>query len=107
MDGFNDNKNILVMAATNRAEILDPALLRPGRFDRKINFNLPNRLERKDILSMYYNKYKICENVEKSDIIEKLSYNTFGNNVMIYKIYLMNLLLLQLEIIKIVSMKRV
>ena len=78
MDGFNDNKNILVMAATNRAEILDPALLRPGRFDRKINFNLPNRLERKDILSMYYNKYKICENVEKSDIIEKLSYNTFG-----------------------------
>lgn len=53
MDGFSDNNGILMIAATNRAELLDDALLRPGRFDRKVYVELPSMSARKDILSLY------------------------------------------------------
>ena len=53
MDGFESNDGIIVMAATNRADILDPALLRPGRFDRQINVNLPDVKGREQILRVH------------------------------------------------------
>ncbi len=53
MDGFEANEGIIVMAATNRADILDPALLRPGRFDRQINVNLPDVKGREQILKVH------------------------------------------------------
>lgn len=60
MDGFNSHKHeILVVAATNRIDVLDEALLRPGRFDRKIMINKPSHQGRIDILNVYLNKVKI------------------------------------------------
>ena len=53
MDGFDQNEGVIVMAATNRADILDPALLRPGRFDRQINVNLPDVKGREQILKVH------------------------------------------------------
>ncbi len=53
MDGFDENDGIIIMAATNRADILDPALLRPGRFDRQINVNLPDVKGREQILKVH------------------------------------------------------
>lgn len=53
MDGFEDSSGIIVIAATNKIEMLDEALLRPGRFDRRIFVSLPNKEERKDILNIY------------------------------------------------------
>ena len=56
MDGFSGNQNLFVLGATNRPEILDPALLRPGRFDRRIPVGLPDRKGREDILRLYAQK---------------------------------------------------
>ena len=56
MDGFSGNQNLFVLGATNRPEILDPALLRPGRFDRRIPVGLPDRRGREDILRLYAKK---------------------------------------------------
>jgi cell division protease FtsH len=53
MDGFTPNDNVIVMAATNRGDMLDPALVRPGRFDRRVTVNLPDLEERKFILSIH------------------------------------------------------
>ena len=53
MDGFETNSGIIVMAATNRADVLDPALLRPGRFDRKIVVDRPDLQGRKEILKIH------------------------------------------------------
>jgi len=53
MDGFEENDRIIVVAATNLASTLDPALLRPGRFDRKIEIPLPSTQERMDILKIH------------------------------------------------------
>jgi len=53
MDGFETNTNVIVLAATNRPDVLDPALMRPGRFDRKVVLDLPDREERKDILKIH------------------------------------------------------
>jgi cell division protease FtsH len=53
MDGFTQNDNVIVMAATNRGDMLDPALVRPGRFDRRVQVNLPDLEERKYILSIH------------------------------------------------------
>jgi len=53
MDGFEENDRIIVVAATNLASTLDPALLRPGRFDRKIEISLPNPKDRLDILKIH------------------------------------------------------
>lgn len=54
MDGFEQGENIIVLAATNRADVLDPALLRPGRFDRRVNIPLPDRPDRQAILELYF-----------------------------------------------------
>src|SRR5205085_3054935 len=53
MDGFTPNDNVIVMAATNRGDMLDPALIRPGRFDRRVQVNLPDLEERKFILNIH------------------------------------------------------
>ena len=53
MDGFKENKGVIVVGATNRVDILDPALLRPGRFDRQVTVNLPDRLGRISILKVH------------------------------------------------------
>lgn len=68
MDGFKQNKNITFFAATNRAELLDKALLRPGRFDRHIDIKLPNKASRLEIAKYYINNLKI-----KKDIVDKVS----------------------------------
>jgi cell division protease FtsH len=53
MDGFDGNENVIVLAATNRPDVLDEALVRPGRFDRKIEIPLPSLSEREEILVFY------------------------------------------------------
>ncbi|GIT69847.1 MAG: hypothetical protein Ct9H300mP27_09510 [Chloroflexota bacterium] len=55
MDGFETNTNIIVIAATNRPDILDPALLRPGRFDRRVTLDLPDVTGRQAILKVHSN----------------------------------------------------
>jgi ATP-dependent Zn protease len=59
MDGIEENKNIIVIGATNREDLLDQALVRPGRFDYKIHVELPNKLERINIFNLYLKKYVI------------------------------------------------
>ena len=54
MDGFEQGENVIVLAATNRADVLDPALLRPGRFDRRVTINLPDRQDRLAILKVHF-----------------------------------------------------
>jgi len=54
MDGFEQGSNVIVLAATNRADVLDPALLRPGRFDRRVNIALPDRKDREAILKVHF-----------------------------------------------------
>jgi cell division protease FtsH len=63
MDGFNENTNIIVLAATNRIDILDDALLRPGRFDRRINVDLPDWKGRFDILKVHCRGKPLAEDV--------------------------------------------
>lgn len=63
MDGFPQNSGVIVIAATNREEVLDPALIRPGRFDRRINVSLPDRKGREDILSIHALSKPLCDNV--------------------------------------------
>jgi cell division protease FtsH len=64
MDGFADNSGIVVISATNRPDVLDPALLRPGRFDRQIIVNLPDINGREAILNTHANKVKMAPNVD-------------------------------------------
>ena len=59
LDGFEDNHNVIVMAATNRPDVLDPALLRPGRFDRQVVVDIPDLNGRHDILKIHTKKIKI------------------------------------------------
>ena len=80
MDGFNSNEKVLIMAATNRSDVLDKALLRPGRFDRIVNFELPNLEERKDIMNLYYDKYKISDKIDRNKLIDNLSKQTYSFN---------------------------
>jgi len=54
MSGFNEKEGIIIMAATNRLDILDEALLRPGRFDRHIEVNLPDVVAREKILNLHF-----------------------------------------------------
>ena len=63
MDGFDSNKNVITFAATNRPELLDPALLRPGRFDRKITVDLPTMKDRQDLFNYYLNKLKMDKSI--------------------------------------------
>ncbi|HIH2762963.1 MAG TPA: ATP-dependent zinc metalloprotease FtsH [Candidatus Azoamicus sp.] len=63
MDGFSENTGIIIIAATNRPDVLDPALLRPGRFDRQISVNLPDLKGRVDILKVHIKKVPIDKDV--------------------------------------------
>lgn len=64
LDGFDTNSGVIVLAATNRQDILDKALLRPGRFDRQIYFDLPNFKERRDIFKIHIKGIKLGENID-------------------------------------------
>ena len=64
MDGFDENDGIIVMAATNRADILDNALTRPGRFDRKINIGLPDKEGRQQILDVHLKNKDVCDDID-------------------------------------------
>lgn len=64
MDGFEQGQNVIVLAATNRADVLDPALLRPGRFDRRVNIGLPDRKDREAILKTHFKKKPVAKNVD-------------------------------------------
>ena len=68
MDGFANDTGIIVIAATNRPDMLDAALLRPGRFDRQINIELPNLEGRRAILDLHAKKFKIGESVNMMDV---------------------------------------
>ena len=68
MDGFDGSKGVVILAATNRPESLDPALLRPGRFDRRIPVELPDLKGREDILKVHAAKIKIADNVDSNAI---------------------------------------
>ena len=68
MDGFSVNEGIIVLAATNRVDILDPAILRPGRFDRKISVGRPDVQGREDILKVHTRKKPLSEDVDLHEI---------------------------------------
>ena len=68
MDGFEDNEGIIVMAATNRVDILDPALLRPGRFDRRVNISIPDIKGREAILKVHAKGKPIDEKIDMKTI---------------------------------------
>ena len=74
MDGFGANEGIIIMAATNRPDVLDPALLRPGRFDRQVTVSLPDKQARKEILAVHA-KNKV---LDKSITLENLAKRTPG-----------------------------
>lgn len=74
MDGFKENKNVIVVGATNRVDILDAALLRPGRFDRQITVGLPDRLGRIAILEVHAKDKRLADDVS----LEKLADRTPG-----------------------------
>ena len=64
MDGFDGRKGVIILAATNRPDSLDPALLRPGRFDRRVPVELPDMQGREEILRLHAKKIKISDNVD-------------------------------------------
>lgn len=68
MDGFGNNTGIIVIAATNRPDVLDPALLRPGRFDRQITVNRPDAKGREDILKVHAKNKPLAPDVDLSDV---------------------------------------
>ena len=70
MDGFKNNDDIIVIAATNRKDILDSALLRPGRFDRSITIPLPDRKSRKDIIDVYLKNKKIDNKINLDNLVD-------------------------------------
>ena len=71
MDGFEPNEKVIVMAATNRPDVLDPALLRPGRFDRRVVIDLPDRADREAILVVHSKEKPFGEDVKLSVIAER------------------------------------
>ena len=71
MDGFEPNEKVVVMAATNRPDVLDPALLRPGRFDRRVTIDLPDRDDRKAILEVHARKKPLQEDVSLDVIAQR------------------------------------
>lgn len=76
MDGFETGTNVIVLAATNRADVLDPALLRPGRFDRRVNIGLPDRKDREAILGIHFKDKPTDANVD----IKSLAAKTAGSS---------------------------
>ena len=73
MDGFDGSKGVVILAATNRPDSLDPALTRPGRFDRRIPVELPDLQVREDILKVHARKIKIADNVNFHEIAKAAS----------------------------------
>ena len=73
MDGFDDNSGVIILAATNRPESLDPALTRPGRFDRRVPVELPDLKGREEILKVHARKIKLAENVDFSTVARMAS----------------------------------
>jgi len=71
MDGFEQGQNVIVLAATNRADVLDPALLRPGRFDRRVNISLPDRKDREAILKVHFAKKPLAKNADLDALAAK------------------------------------
>jgi len=76
MDGFETGTNVIVLAATNRADVLDPALLRPGRFDRRTNIMLPERKDREAILNVHFKNKPVDDTVN----LDKLAAKTAGSS---------------------------
>ena len=76
MDGFSVNEGIIVMAATNRRDILDPALMRPGRFDRQVTVNYPDQNGRVAILKVHSKGKKLDANVDLDNIAKRMPYAT-------------------------------
>jgi cell division protease FtsH len=76
MDGFEQGQNVIVLAATNRMDVLDPALLRPGRFDRRVSIGLPDRKDRLEILKVHFAKKPL----EKGIDIDALAAKTAGSS---------------------------
>jgi cell division protease FtsH len=76
MDGFEQGDNVIVLAATNRADVLDPALLRPGRFDRRVNIGLPDRKDREAILKVHFKNKPVDGSVD----LDALSAKTAGSS---------------------------
>ncbi|MDO4774041.1 MAG: ATP-dependent zinc metalloprotease FtsH [Candidatus Saccharibacteria bacterium] len=76
MDGFDGETNVIVLAATNRADVLDPALLRPGRFDRRVNITLPERKDREAILKVHFKNKPSDETVD----LDALAAKTAGSS---------------------------
>ena len=73
MDGFDDNSGVIILAATNRPESLDPALTRPGRFDRRVPVELPDLKGREEILKVHAKKVKLAENVDFNTVARMAS----------------------------------
>lgn len=71
MDGFEQGENVIVLAATNRADVLDPALLRPGRFDRRVAIDLPDRKDREAILKIHFANKPISKDVNLDTLAAK------------------------------------
>jgi len=78
MDGFNTDSAVIVLAATNRHDTLDSALLRPGRFDRTVEVNLPDRKDREQILKVYLNKIKLNDEKSIDEYAKRISTLTPG-----------------------------
>ncbi len=76
MDGFEQGQNVIVLAATNRADVLDPALLRPGRFDRRVNIGLPDRPDRQAILEVHFHDKPMASEVD----LDALAAKTAGSS---------------------------
>ncbi len=76
MDGFEQGENVIVLAATNRADVLDPALLRPGRFDRRVNIALPERADREAILRVHFHDKPLAKDVD----LDALAAKTAGSS---------------------------
>ena len=76
MDGFTHNQGVIVMAATNRADILDPALLRPGRFDRRITVNYPDVKGREEILKVHCKNKPLADDVDLAVLARRTPYFT-------------------------------
>ncbi len=76
MDGFEQGVNVIVLAATNRPDVLDPALLRPGRFDRRVSIGLPDRKDREAILKVHFAKKPLADGVD----LDALAAKTAGSS---------------------------
>jgi cell division protease FtsH len=71
MDGFAPHESVIVMAATNRPDVLDPALIRPGRFDRRITLNLPQKRARRKILETHSREVPLADDVDLENLAQR------------------------------------